>query len=69
VFEVQRDDVLPNGMRVMSITTNGVTLRHPSGRNLHLAVTVRNSVLGSAGPGALPPLPSVAPPTLTRVAR
>lgn len=69
VFEVQRDDVLPNGMRVVSITMNGVTLRHPSGRNVHLAVTVRNSAFGPAAAGTLPPLPPLAPPTITRVTR
>ena len=70
VFEVQRDDVLPNGMRVVSITMNGVTLRHPSGRNAQLTVAVRNPAPGlAAGSGTLPPLPPLAPPAITRVAR
>lgn len=73
VFEVQRDDVLPNGMRVISIAMNGVTLRHSSGRNVHLTVTVRNPSLGlasaAAGSGTMPPLPPLAPPTINRVAR
>jgi type IV pilus biogenesis protein PilP len=72
VFEVQRDGVLPNGMRVVSINMNGVTLRHPSGRNIHLAVSVRNPASGLAGAadgsGTLPPLPPLAPPAI-RMAR
>ena len=66
IFEARQDDVLPNGMRVVSITANGVTLRHSSGRKVHLAVTVRNRVSGLANEasgtvGALPPLPPLAP--------
>jgi type IV pilus biogenesis protein PilP len=75
VLEVQRDDVLPNGMRVVSITTNGVTLRHASGKNVHLPVTAQNAALGLAiagaaqGAGAMPPLPPLAPAMIRGPAR
>lgn len=74
VFEVQRGDVLPNGMQVVSISMNGVTLRNASGKNVHLVVNVQNRPTGpesaAAGTGTMPllPLPPLAPPT-RRVAR
>lgn len=77
VFEVQRGDVLPNGMQVVSITMNGTTLRNTSGKNVHLAVNVQNrpaatgleSMATGNGPmPSLPPLP-LAPPMTKRVAR
>jgi type IV pilus biogenesis protein PilP len=75
VFEVQRGEVLPNGMRVVAIAMNGVTLRDAAGRNVHLAVTGQNSAPGPAnagaaqGAGALPPLPLFAPAMIRGPAR
>ncbi len=73
VFEVQRGDVLPNGMQVVSITMNGVVLRNAAGKNVHLVVNMQNRSTGpegaTAGAGTLPPLPPLAPPMTRRVAR
>lgn len=75
VFEVQRGDVLPNGMQVVAITMNGVTLRNASGKNVHLAVNVQNRSNGYenavVGAGTMPPLPPLplASPMTRKVAR
>lgn len=67
VFEVKRGDVLPNGMHVVSIAKNSVTLRDASGKNIQLAVTARNSASNLAnagttqGTGVMLPLPPLAP--------
>lgn len=73
LFEVQRGDVLPNGMHVVSINRNGLTLRNAAGRNLHLVVTVQSRASvpdnAAAGTSTLPPLPPLAPPLTRKVAR
>jgi type IV pilus biogenesis protein PilP len=67
MVEAQRGDVLPNGMRVVSVSRSGVNLRSESGRTIKLAVTAHDSAASSVnagpaqGPGVMLPLPPLAP--------
>jgi hypothetical protein len=62
---VQQGDVLPNGMRVVSIGPRGVVVRNSAGKDQHLAMAGTTSGLPNSGfsvaAPSLPPLPPSAP--------